>query len=86
MSVVQAYQGCCSSEGFLGAAKAACAWHLLAPQLGMRGRGMLWESNGECLLHHAKTSRTSAQNQANDVYLDRVLLVAQAAYYLNEER
>lgn len=61
-----------------------CAWYLLIPQLGMRGR--LWESNGGCLALHARTSRISAQNQPNDVYLDRVLLVAQAAYYLNEER
>lgn len=66
--------------------KAACAWYLLAPQLGVRGRGRLWESNGGCLTHHARTSRTSAQNQAGDVYPDRVLLVAQATYYLNQER
>lgn len=41
MSVVQAYQGCCFSEGSLGAAMAACACCLLVPQLGMRGRGRL---------------------------------------------
>lgn len=60
VSVVQAFQGCCFSEGPLGSAKAACAWYLLVLPLGMRGRGRLWESSGGCLTLHARTSRTSA--------------------------